>query len=55
MNRCCERCGIEEGSEDYPYELNCLHGEMICEECEEEFVEEYEQGAIEWSKEKKDE
>lgn len=34
MSRECERCGVVEGSEDYPYKLNCKDGEMICEECE---------------------
>lgn len=32
----CDRCGVEEGSEDYPFELNCLNGQMLCEDCEEE-------------------
>ena len=43
--RCCERCGVEEGSDEYPFELECYNGEMLCEECcEEEQEEEEENG-----------
>lgn len=32
----CERCGIEELSDDYPFELESYNGEKLCQDCMEE-------------------
>lgn len=38
MTRECERCGVIEGSEEYPFELGCIDGEMLCEDCQDDVV-----------------